>query len=168
MRPSLLGALFDAVACALRREGEVKVDELPRLADFALWCEAASPALGWQPGAISRRIIEHQQGMRRAAVESDPFAQGVLDLAKASTSAWTPGWTGTCKELLAVLNEMVPEAARARVDWPDTPEGTRHRLNAVLPLLERLGMRAEFGSRAKGKKGDRLVTLTMHGGRPPE
>src|SRR5262249_54107928 len=44
-RPFLLGALLDAVSMALRRLPNVKCEQLPRLADFALWATAAEPAL---------------------------------------------------------------------------------------------------------------------------
>src|SRR6516164_9208476 len=36
-RPAILGALFDAVSTGLRRLPETRLEELPRMADFALW-----------------------------------------------------------------------------------------------------------------------------------
>ncbi|MGD0328455.1 MAG: hypothetical protein ABSB00_01935 [Minisyncoccia bacterium] len=45
-RPKILGAIFDAVAKATAIRPSIKVDELPRMADFALWGCAVSEALG--------------------------------------------------------------------------------------------------------------------------
>src|SRR5262249_26315289 len=41
VQPHILGSLFDAVACALRRLPEVQLPDLPRMADFATWICAA-------------------------------------------------------------------------------------------------------------------------------
>src|SRR5262249_19645584 len=45
-RSRILGALFDALAGALRHRGAVRVDRLPRMADFATLAEAAGVGLG--------------------------------------------------------------------------------------------------------------------------
>src|SRR5262249_12138401 len=44
--PGLLGALLDAISGGLRRLPEVKLTALPRMADFGLFAEAVSRALG--------------------------------------------------------------------------------------------------------------------------
>jgi hypothetical protein len=41
-RPRILGALLDAVAHGLRAGGRVHLDQLPRMADFALWAKQRS------------------------------------------------------------------------------------------------------------------------------
>ncbi|MCH7751320.1 MAG: hypothetical protein IH898_04085 [Planctomycetes bacterium] len=46
-RPLILGALLDAVSCALGDIGSVKIEGYERMADFALWVTAAEKALGW-------------------------------------------------------------------------------------------------------------------------
>ncbi|HYO90001.1 MAG TPA: hypothetical protein VEQ40_00105, partial [Pyrinomonadaceae bacterium] len=45
-RPSLLGALLDAVSGALRDHDSVRLERLPRMADFAQWATAAEKHLG--------------------------------------------------------------------------------------------------------------------------
>ena len=44
-QPRILGALLDAVSCALRNIESVKLTSIPRMADFAEWVVAAEPAL---------------------------------------------------------------------------------------------------------------------------
>ena len=39
-RPGVLGALLDAVAMGLKRLPEVRLEDLPRMADFAIWATA--------------------------------------------------------------------------------------------------------------------------------
>src|ERR1043165_6716724 len=48
LRPGLLGALLDAVSCALRNVSSVRLDRSPRMADFAQWATAAESKLGLQ------------------------------------------------------------------------------------------------------------------------
>ena len=50
-RPRILGALLDAVAHGLKRLPSIRLDKLPRLADFALWATACETAL-WQHGTF--------------------------------------------------------------------------------------------------------------------
>jgi hypothetical protein len=52
-RPRILGALLDAVSAGLRNYDTIRLEKLPRMADFAKWA-AAEPALGWKPGAFLR------------------------------------------------------------------------------------------------------------------
>ena len=48
--PSLLGALLHAVSAGLREESRIELDELPRMADFAIWTTAAETGLPWEQG----------------------------------------------------------------------------------------------------------------------
>ena len=52
-RAGILGALYDAVSCALRRQGEVELPRKLRMADFAVWIEAAAPARTWAVTAVT-------------------------------------------------------------------------------------------------------------------
>jgi hypothetical protein len=43
---------MDAVAAGLAGEAAVKIDRLPRMADFAIWVTACEKALGWGYGQV--------------------------------------------------------------------------------------------------------------------
>lgn len=49
-RPRILGALIDAVSFGLRRLNDVRLDRMPRMADFAMWGVATEPACPWPAG----------------------------------------------------------------------------------------------------------------------
>ena len=55
VRPRVLGALLDAVSAALCNVSDVKLERPPRMADFAKWCTAAEPGLGWDKGRVGSR-----------------------------------------------------------------------------------------------------------------
>ncbi len=54
VRPRVLGVLLDGVSAALRNIDKVKLDRLPRMADFEKWNKAAESALGLEEGAFER------------------------------------------------------------------------------------------------------------------
>jgi len=64
-QPGILGAVFNALSAALANVLGVKLAELPRMADFAIWVVAAEPALPWEPGTF----LDVYSGNRAAVVE---------------------------------------------------------------------------------------------------
>src|SRR6266446_2736928 len=61
-RPRVLGSLLDAAACGLRHLPGIHLEQLPRMADFALWATACEIAF-WPTGRFARA----HQANRRAA-----------------------------------------------------------------------------------------------------
>jgi hypothetical protein len=47
MRPQLLAFVFDTLAAAMELKPTLRLRDLPRMADFALWGEAIARALGY-------------------------------------------------------------------------------------------------------------------------
>jgi hypothetical protein len=51
-RPAIFGALLTAVSAVIRNLPNTKLDDLPRMADFALVAAAAEEGMGWPPGTF--------------------------------------------------------------------------------------------------------------------
>jgi len=68
--PRILGALLDAVAGALARRPSIRLERLPRMADFATWAVAAEPALGWPDGAFMRAYAGNRASAHELALEA--------------------------------------------------------------------------------------------------
>jgi hypothetical protein len=77
VRPRLLGALLDTVSAGLRTLPHVRLDRLPRMADFAVWAEAALRGIGYRPGAFLAAYEANRADVNTTALESVPVA-GVL------------------------------------------------------------------------------------------
>ena len=60
-RPTILGAMLDAVVVALRNLPTVKLTSLPRMADFAKWVVAGEPGLGWAPAGRRSRAVRSRR-----------------------------------------------------------------------------------------------------------
>lgn len=152
-RPTILGALLDAVSAALRNLPSVKLDRAPRMADFVKWTTAAAPGLGWDNPA---EFIDVYAGNRRdvtdATFEADPVAIAVRDFVVKVHSR--EGWNGTATELLALLNERVSEGVRRSKIWPMSAQALGNRIDRIAPLLRGKGFAIE-----RRHSGVRTITI---------
>lgn len=120
--PAILGALLDLLAQVLSRLESIKLDRLPRMADFARVLAAIDATMGTQSLALYR-----DQGNRIASdvVESDPVGSAIVGLMSRRNE-----WTGTSADLLTALK---PEDAGQ--DWKMNPRSLSARLKRIIPSL---------------------------------
>lgn len=135
--PGIMGALCDAVARALRDLGDVKLDRLPRMADFVQWIEAAAPALGWERGEFLRVYADNRASAHEVALEASAVAGAIRDFVLSMPGA---EWEGTSTELLAKLNGDASDATRAARYWPKTASELGAHLARVAPVLRANGI----------------------------
>jgi hypothetical protein len=156
--PGILGALYTAVSVALATVNQVRLDSLPRMADFALW--AVAGMRGFELPAEA--FLTAYRGNRREAVqdtlEADVVAAAIFELmddrlAKESTYIWD----GTCKQLLRDLECFADEATKKSPGWPKTPRGLSSRLRRVATFL--LESSIEIIFHPKSGRGQRLLSV---------
>jgi hypothetical protein len=75
-RPKILGALLDAVAQGLRGLPSVRLERLPRMADFAKWATACELPL-WKAGTFAKAYDANRAEAVETVIESDPVAGAV-------------------------------------------------------------------------------------------
>lgn len=144
-RPKILGGLLDAVVSGLRYADEVELEELPRMADAAIWwcaCERGG-VLPWKEGGL----LEAFQGSRDSIIESflenDEVAAAIVNLLNDSGD-----FAGTTTELLAALNQMRENTKNSK-SWPATVPALSGRIRRAEPFLR------EYGVVIKRKREDR-------------
>src|SRR5208282_4161415 len=81
-RPRILGALLDATTVGLRNLPNIKLDQLPRMADFAIWVSACEGALGLERGEALKAYRANCAEARNLALESSPLYEPVAELAR--------------------------------------------------------------------------------------
>jgi hypothetical protein len=136
-RPRILGVLLDAAVSGLHDLPRVKVDNLPRLADFALWVTACEQALGMKHGEAVAACSANSAEARDLALEAWPLYQPLAELAR-------QGFTGTVGELRAQLDSMVSDAVRRSVRWPKAPSGLGSALRRMASSLRTAGIELQF------------------------
>jgi hypothetical protein len=150
-RPRILGALLDAVTAGLRNLPNVRLSQLPRMADFAIWVNACEESLGMKPGEALAAYHSNRVEAQNMALESSPLYEPVAKLAQ-------EGFCGTVAELLARLNSMMSESMRRSVRWPKAPNALGNALRRMASNLRAAGIDIQF-SRAD-ILGRRVVSLT--------
>jgi hypothetical protein len=149
-RPHILGALLDVVAAGLKKLPEVRLEHLPRMADFAIWVTACEEGLGLKPGESVAAYHSNRAETHDLALESSPLYEPVAKLAK-------EGFSGTIAELLARLNSTNGEHLRRSVRWPKAPNALSSALRRMATNLRAAGIQLQF---SRGDvQGKRLVSL---------
>lgn len=144
--PRILGALLDALAVAMRRFSGVRLDRLPRMADFARWSVAGEPGLGLSEGEFLRSYESARASANEMVVESSLIGRGVLLLLDKQGGQWE----GTASKLLDELENLIPESDRKRNrDWPSDSSGMGNRMKRLAPNLRDAGVGVLFGRNGK-------------------
>jgi energy-coupling factor transporter ATP-binding protein EcfA2 len=170
-RPRIIGALFGAVSTALQCAGNVELERLPRMADFARWAVAAEPAfpshLNTNPGGESAFLDAYESNREEAseeAVEADTVSacvRAMLDDEKRHT----PGeWMGTTTELMEDLRGYLPDPKDPPKDYPSTHQAMTARLKRIMPDLRAVGIEREEQKRKSGSRAFRLCKTDTGGG----
>lgn len=150
-RPLITGALFDAVSTGLRNIDSVRLEEMPRMADFVEWTVAAEAGLGWEPGAFQAVYSSNRAKVVEAAFEANPVAVAIKEYMIFRCGA---SWEGTPTELLGALGGFVSDAVKRSRSWPTTPAVLGNRIERAKPLLRDAGIIVD-----RHKATDRVITI---------
>ena len=156
-RPSILGALLDAIVAALRNVKKVQLKNPPRMADFAQWVAAAEPGLGWPPETFLAAYERNRSSANTLALNASPIAPEILKFFKK-----TAVWKGTATDLLRALNLRNPGIVLQRQrGWPSSPKALSSVLKRYAPNLRAEGVDVSFSRKAH--TGERLITMRKTG-----
>lgn len=157
---ALLGALFDAVACALGRLDSIELPEPPRMADAARWATAAEPALGMADGDFMRAHRANRALAASITLESFPVAIALAEFIRSRQISWR----GTATELLQALNlnTRFIDVHRPK-DWPQSPKYLSESLKRAAPLMRDQGIEVVFLG-PQGHDNRRIIEVSI---RPP-
>lgn len=143
-RPRIFGGLLDAVAEALHGHGDVQLDELPRMADFALWSIAAEPKLGVSAGAFMESYAMSRESADLVALDS-------MELTEPLLIAVGDGFQGSAHDLLRRIESLSdPQIRRSRF-FPKNARALAGIVRRMAPALKRRGFFVSF-SRAHGAR----------------
>jgi hypothetical protein len=152
-RPRLLGALLDAAVHGLRKLPRVRLERLPRMADFALWAMACETAF-WPAGTFLRAYAANRRAAVESVIDSDPVAACVWGI-----MANRRTWTGSASDLLrAGANLAGDDVSRRSAGWPRNPRALASRLRRVQTFLRTFGIEIAFSR--EGRAGTRTIHMT--------
>jgi hypothetical protein len=151
-QPQILGSLLDAVACALRHIDEVSLERPPRMVDAIEWVTAAESNLGWPQGTFQKAFEDSQTDATAVCLETDLLAAAINELL-----AEYDQWSGTCSELLAILNARnTPELQKSK-NWPHSPRSLSGRIRRLAGALRSSGIEIDFSREPVSRR--RLLSI---------
>ena len=152
----------------------IKLDKIPRMADFALWGTACETAY-WDAGTFKRAYSQNRDDAVGAVIEADNVATAVQyfmierpDLKQQKQGSLLnvdrTKWEGTSTNLLDALKmaigEKKVEQMERRKEWPGNPRALSARLRRAAGTLRKVDIETEFVRDPTGKKRTRTIILT--------
>ncbi|MFD3700237.1 ATP-binding protein [Streptomyces sp. NPDC058646] len=147
-RPAILAALFDLLSAVLRELPSVRLERMPRMADFARVLAAVDQINGW--GTLASYTTSSAE-VAADALEGDPFGSAVVSLVEADGS-----WSGTAGMLL----EHLPHPDTVHAKWPKDATRAGGQLKRLAPILRSVGITFDDSKRTPDRHRQRLYTLT--------
>lgn len=148
-RPKILGAIFTAVAEAIRLRAGITLATLPRMADFALVGCAIAEALGYTKeefiGAYYRNISSQNEEVLAENIEASLVIAFMFD---------KDAWEGPAAKLLAELQRIGKQQGIDEKHLPKSANALSRKLNTLRTNLEEIGIKF-----SKSKGTDRAVVL---------
>jgi hypothetical protein len=157
LRSKILGVLLDAVAHGLCALPTTRLDEMPRMADFAIWVTACEGAL-WPKGTFMSAYMENRAEAVEKLIETDFVAIAVRTLMVNRTM-----WSGTATELDGLLRAVTGTLEDVK-GWPAEPRILSTRLRCLAPSLSTVGIMVTFDKVGHDRK--RVITLSRREDRP--
>ncbi|MET8294726.1 ATP-binding protein [Streptomyces sp. NPDC005180] len=149
VRPAVLGALFDLLAAVLAVLPGIRLDSMPRMADFARVLAAVDQVQEWN---TLGSYLATSANVAGDALEGDPFGTAVASLVEASGT-----WCGTAGQLL----EQLPLPGGIRPPgWPKDATRASGRIKRLAPLLRSIGVAVDDTQRSQDRHRSRLLVLS--------
>ncbi len=147
--PYILGGIFDILSKAMSIYPTVKLDRLPRMADFARWGYAVGEALG----NLGNKFLDEyntNQGKRNIEIlNTDTVATLVIAFMKDKTE-----WSGLISELYNHLATIAPQYGinSKGKEFPAASNVLSRRLNGLKSNLQEVGISFEGTSKMHGRE----------------
>jgi hypothetical protein len=157
LRPRLLGYILDIIVRAMEIKSALRLDEFPRMADFALWGEAIGRAMGYDENEFIRIYNDNTGKQNAEAVENNVLGHVLIRfLSGLPDNDINKGfcWEGTTAELLDQLNSI---AINDKINintrgWPKAANSLSRKLKTILSnIREGLGFEISIARDTTGE-----------------
>jgi hypothetical protein len=164
--PAALGVILDLVAGVLRELPTVRVENAPRMADFAAVLAALDQVTGWDTLAAYRAKVA---SLALSLIEGSTLARAIYKLATGpSPGGLDPSpWEGTATELLEALRGICHDAGLAASELPAGERALGQKVREIAPALRRAGVDIRPGKRTESRRPLIISTITPATGQPP-
>jgi hypothetical protein len=142
-KAEILGGIFDVITKAMSIYLEVKLERLPRMADFGKWGYAIAEALGEKGDEFLRVYQKNVERQNEEVIQGNTLAQTVLTFMADEES-----WDGTVKGAWENLNKIA-NPDKNDSTFPKSNRTLRKHLDRIKTNLMDLGITFRIGERTK-------------------
>ena len=135
--PGIFAAILNALALCVSTHEHVKLDPMPRMADFARWAAAGLPALGYEIPEFLEAYQANQDAGLRLGLDSSPVGRALVGFMDGRQE-----WRGSASELLQSIVHVEGVDQRCK-QWPRTPRALSASLTRLGPALRSAGIGRE-------------------------
>ena len=163
--PGALSAVLDLIAAVLRELPGIRVNDAPRMADFAQVLAALDAAAGWDTlGCYRAKVAD----MALSQIEGSTLARAIYRLATGpSPSGRDPGpWEGTATELLTALRGLCADAGLPASELPPGERALGQKVREIAPALRKAGVDVRPGQRTEHRRPLIISKTTRPNGHP--
>ncbi len=146
-RPYLLGCFFGALSKAIGIYPSVRLDNLPRMADFMRWGVAIAKSIGYKANDFIQAYQSNIESQNAEVINSNTLAQAVLTFMQGKES-----WNGTVKQAFEELGKLVV-VTKDDNTFPKRPNKLRNHLNRVKANLLDCGIKFKIEDFNRMEKG---------------
>lgn len=138
--PAIFSGILNALAVCITTHESVRIDPMPRMADFACWAYAGLPMLGFSVTEFLDAYRANQEAGLRLGLDSAPVGRAIVTFMESRQE-----WKGTASELLACLRGLADTNDQRSKQWPKVPRALSAALTRLGPALRSAGITRESG-----------------------
>ena len=131
-RAGILGAIFSAISTSMRIKENVVIENIPRMADFAIWGCAIAEAIGFTRDEFLHAYRNNISQQNKEVIYEDATADAVLHFLEGKD-----GWGGTATQLLGELASLPHSESRT---LPGSPAALSRKLKTLSTNLKVAGI----------------------------
>lgn len=161
--PDILAAILETLVKAIKKYSEIKLERLPRMADFTLWGCAVSEALGIPYTKFINAYYQNMLNVKGDVVKSRLTGQLLIDILDRTISDKNPSITYLVSKLfMSLLAEAKAVGIETR-ELPADPNRLGKELNIIASNLPSLGysMTKKITNKGTSVKFSKLRNTTL-------
>ncbi len=141
-KPEIFGGLLDLFVQALKILPGVKIEKLPRMADFAVLGEAVYQAQGLKPGKFMQDYTEMRKESIYRTLDASPVALAIQSFIEQNPM----GFDGTVKAAFEMVSRCKSDSEER---FPKSPKGFADSVRRASTALRVIGIEARIGSKTR-------------------
>lgn len=155
VKPKLLGSIFNIISRAMKIQKSIKLTEIPRLADFAIWGEAISRSIGFKDNKFLEELFERQEKQEKDTAQFCSVFVALSAILNNIEEKNNKRITGTATEIFEKI-KLVSNYSDLK-QLPRTPGSLGKKINNMKEIYEKNNIRVD----TKFINGDKIYEISL-------